>query len=99
MRRIVALSVVAVLVLALSSVAMAATQHHQMAPKWFDKAAAVGTHATDPVSLGEVTVAKTTPLSIHGGKYYYFTSPADKKLFDENPAKYIEMPKAAPMNK
>jgi Cu+-exporting ATPase len=38
------------------------------------------------MTVNEQTAAAT---STHGGKTYYFCSPACKATFDKNPAKYV----------
>ena len=46
--------------------------------------------AKDPVCGMEVDEKTASLKSEYLGKTYYFCAPGCKKVFDENPAKYIE---------
>jgi YHS domain-containing protein len=60
------------------------------APMAFDKAPAVGTKATCPVTKEEFTVTKDTPRSEYKGKHYVFCCAGCKKPFDTDPEKYLK---------
>jgi YHS domain-containing protein len=76
------------------SAAPSPTPKADKAPIAFDKAPAVGTKATCPVSKEEFTVTDKTVRSEYKGKHYVFCCPSCKEPFDKEPEKYAG-PKAA----
>lgn len=66
----------------------------ELLKKEFFKGKGVIEVAKDPVCGMEVDEKKAAGKSEHMGKTYYFCAPGCKKVFDENPEKYIkgEMP-------
>jgi YHS domain-containing protein len=111
MRKVWVLGLVAVLVLAVSSLALAADEpgtktekktvekkapaKKVVPPMAFAKEAKVGTKATDPVDKTVVTVAKDTPNSEYNKKFYYFASADNKTKFDADPTAFVKAAKAA----
>jgi YHS domain-containing protein len=60
------------------------------APVAFDKAPAVGTKATCPVTGEQFEVKADTARSEYKGKHYVFCCPGCKPKFDADPEKYLK---------
>ena len=96
MRKLTIFSIIAMLALALSAVAIAGDGHdcskHKdtKAPESFDSEQKVGTKATCPVMGGEFTIDETTPHSEFKGKHIYFCCAGCKPKFDAEPEKYTK---------
>jgi YHS domain-containing protein len=90
MKRMLALSVAAVIVLSLCAMAFAAAP--AAAPTSFDKVQLPGVKATCIVTSKELTIAATTPFSVYETKYYYFTDAASKAKFDAKPTDFVKPP-------
>ena len=107
MRKVWVLGLVAVLALAVSSLALAADEPGTKTekktvekkapvkkvapPTRFAKAAKVGRKATDPVDKTVVTIAKDTPSSEYNKYFYYFASADNKTKFDADPTAYTKV--------
>jgi YHS domain-containing protein len=60
------------------------------APKVFSGPQKEGAKATCPVTGEEFTITKDAGHATYQGKHVYFCCPGCKKLFDQDPAKYVK---------
>ena len=98
MKKLTIFAILAVFVLALSTVAIAEEGHgdgmHKGekgdAPKVFDSAQKVGTKATCPVTGNTFTIDKDTLHSEYKGRHVYFCCAGCKPQFDAEHEKYLK---------